>query len=323
MATVARLTAIAAVALAAFAGPAAAGRSAIGFTYLPKHIVQGEDARASVRVRPSGSRCTIGVRYQSGAMQPGLATAIATGGHASWVWKVPADVQAGPARATVRCAGAGAIARTLIIVGRLVEPKITVLKQGYSIRPQQTGGTRLSYGLILHNASTKDAMGITVQTNFVLGDNNLLGTDTQRIDGIGSNSDFAYGHMITFPGAAPITRLEVVIRVDHYQAPSLHNPTLANIHLVPQIFDPNWLGSVEGEVQNTDPVLTLQSAKMSAVIFDSAGNILGGGSGFVYQPLEPGARQFIKLSSGFDVIPMEKASSLLLSTASTWKAPGT
>ena len=166
-------------------------------------------------------------------------------------------------------------------------------------------------------------MSVTVQTNFVMGDNNLLGTDTQRIDGIAATGDYALGQVISCPGAAPITRLEVVIKVDHYDAPSLHAPTLANIHLVPQTYDPSWLGTIEGEIQNTDPVLTLQSASLSAVVFDSAGNILGGGSGYAFQSLPPGAREFIQLSNGFDVIPMEKAASLLLSVTSKWLQPGT
>ena len=81
-------------------------------------------------VEMTGARCTIEVRYQGGARQPGLGDATARYGRASWQWKVPADVQAGPAHATVYCARAGTVSRMLVIVGRLVEPKIVVMKQG-------------------------------------------------------------------------------------------------------------------------------------------------------------------------------------------------
>ena len=248
----ARITVVLAAAI--LAGSASAQSAGVGFTLAPKHVVQGEDARLAVSVRPSGTRCTLSVRYQGGAQQPGLAAAVATGGRAGWTWHVPTDVQAGVAKATVRCNGAGTGTRSLVIVGRLVEPKITVTKQGFSIRPGATTGSRLSYGLILHNGSTtKDAIGVSVQTNFVMADNNLLGTDTQHVSGIVAGADYALGHMVSFPGAAPIVRLEVVIQVDTFAAPSLHDPTLANIHLVPQAFEPRWLGSVEGELQNTGP----------------------------------------------------------------------
>jgi hypothetical protein len=322
LATAARLTAVAAVAV--FAGSAAAQSTGVGFTLLPKKVVQGEDARVAVSVRPSGTRCTLNVRYQGGTQQPGLGATTATRGRAAWTWHVPTDVQAGPAQTTVRCARAGAVTRSLVIVGRLVEPKITLMKQGFTIRSSSGGGTRLSYGLILHNeAPERDAINITVQTNFVMADNNLLGTDSQRITGIPAGSDYALGRMISFPGSAPITRLEVVIQVEKYMPKALHNATLANIHLVPGLFDPSWVGTVEGELQNTDPVLSLQSADLSAVVFDAAGNVLGGGSGFAFQTLPPGARRFIQLSSGLDAIPWERAASTMVSMTSTWKQPGT
>ena len=310
------------VVLAVGAGSASAHATGIGFTSIPRHVVQGKTALVSVRVHPAGARCTLDIRYQGGATQPDLKPAAAAGGRAAWSWRVPEDVQAGPAVATVRCGNAGSRSHQILIVGRLVEPKITVLKQGFSTRPNPTSGTRLSYGLILHNDSTsKDASGVNVQVIFVMADNNLLGTDTQRVTAIPAGGDFAVGHQITFPGAAPIVRLEVVIQVDKYVAPSTRNPTLANMHLVPQLFDPNWLGTIEGDLQNTDPVQTLQFAVFSAVVFDGAGNIIGGGSGMAFSSLPPGAREFVQLNSGFDTIPMEEAASEMVSVTTTWKPP--
>jgi hypothetical protein len=156
-----------------------------------------------------------------------------------------------------------------------------------------------------------------------MGDNNLLGTDSQHVNGIAAGADYALGRMINFPGGAPITRLEVVIQVETYKAQALHNPTLANIHLLPSQFEPNWLGSIEGELQNTDAALSLQSADLSAVVFDAQGNVLGGGSGFAFQALPAGAREFIKVNFGLDAIPWDKAASTMVSMTSTWKQPGT
>ena len=324
MATAVRLTATAAAALIAVsAGPASARSTSIGFTVLPQHVVQGNDAKISVRVRPVGARCTLSVRYQGGALQGGIAAATAVGGRVSWTWHVPIDVQAGSALATVRCAHAGSASRSLVIVGRLVEPKIVVMKQGFSIRPNSFGtGSRLSYGLILHNGSpARDAQKVTIQVNFVMADDHLLGTDTQHVDDIGAGSDWALGNSVSFPGAAPITRLEVVIQVGSFAPQSIHVPTLANIHVVPETFDPKWVGTIEGELQNTDPLLTLQNAQLYAVIFDSAGNIVGGGTGFAFQPLPPGARLFLQMT-GFDVIPIENAASAMISISPTWLQPG-
>lgn len=324
MATAARLTAIAAAALVAVsAGSASARSTGIGFTFLPRHALQGNDAKISVSVRPAGARCTLSVRYHGGAQQAGLAPATAVGGRASWTWHVPTDGQAGSALATVRCAHAGSASRSLVIVGRLVGPKIAVTKQGFSIRPDSFGsGSRLSYGLILHNGSAEsDALKVDVQVNFVLADDHLLGTDTQHVADIAPGSDWALGKTVSFPGAAPIVRLEVVIQVGGFAPQSIHVPTLANIHIVPEIFDPKWVGTIEGELQNTDPLLTLQSAQLSAVVFDSAGNVVGGGSGLAFQALPPGARLFLQLR-GFNVIPIENAASTMISITPTWLQPG-
>ena len=119
-----------------------------------------------------------------------------------------------------------------------------------------------------------------MQTNFVLANDFLLGTDVQHLDGIAAGGDFALGNTVSFPGLAPIVRLETVITVGSFVAPVIVFPTLANIHLMPQMFDAKWLGTVEGELQNTNPTLTLLTTSCSAVVFDSAGTILGGGSGY-------------------------------------------
>lgn len=324
LAIAARITALALIASASVLAGAASAQPegmGLGFTFVPRHVVQGEDARVSVAVNPTGSRCTLGVRYFGGSVQRGLNATTAIRGRATWTWHVPANIQAGVAKATVRCVRVGSISRTLLIVGRLVEPKIAVLKSGFSIKPMSRG-TKLSYGLVLHNASqTKDANRVSVQVNFVMADNNLLGTDSVRVDSIAAGSDYALGHMMTFPGTAPIVRLEVVVQVESYLPHATHDPTLANIHLVPQIFEPQWLGSIEGELQNTDPAASLRSAQFSCVVFDSAGNVLGGGTGLAYEMLPPGTREFIKISSGLDPIPMEKAASAMVSMVSTWQAP--
>lgn len=324
MASAARLTAIAAAVLVVVStGTASARSNGIGFTFVPQHAVQGNDTRIAVSVHPAGVRCSMNVRYQDGTQQSGLSPTIATGGHASWTWHVPTTVQAGPAKATVRCARAGSSSRSLVIVGRLVEPKITVSKQGYSIRPNPLGGgNRLSYGLILQNEARRDAMDVTVQVNFVMADDHLIGTDTQHITGMAAGSDYALGNTVSFSAAAPVVRLEIVVQVAGYAKASIHYPTLANIHLVPETYDPNWVGTIEGELQNTDPTMTLNSAQLSAVVFDSAGNIVGGGTGYAFQPLPPGARQFLQMSNGFDVIPLQDAASTMVSMQPTWQQPG-
>jgi hypothetical protein len=185
------------------------------------------------------------------------------------------------------------------------------------------GSTRLSYGVMLHNtAGDRDAVNVTVQTNFVMADDHLLGTDTRRLPGLGAGSDFAFGNTVHFPGAAPIARLEFVVHVEGFQPQRLVLPTLANIHLEPQPTQPQWLGTIEGEVQNTSPTLTLRNAQFSGVVLDSGGAIIGGASsGYLTQALPAGARSFLKMS-GLDAIPSDRAASAVVSVWPTWIPAG-
>ena len=85
------------------------------------------------------------------------------------------------------------------------------------------------------------------------------------------------------------------------------HPAFDNLHFVPQLFDPGWLGSIEGEVVNDQPTYTLKSVTVSAVVFDRSGNVLGGGNGFAFGILPPGAREVLMLNNGLSSIPFEQA----------------
>ena len=133
-----------------------------------------------------------------------------------------------------------------------------------------------------------------------------------------AGSQYALGGDLSFTGAAPVDRLEVVVQVGGRAPHKLTMPGLANIHLEPSPYDPGWLGSVEGELINDHTSLMLQTAQLSAVIFDAAGNVVGGGTGFAFASLPPGARQFIKLDSGFKSVPLTNAVSALVSIQPSW-----
>jgi hypothetical protein len=59
---------------------------------------------------------------------------------------------------------------------------------------------------------------------------------------------------------------------------------------------------------------------VSAVIYDSGGNILGGATGFMSEQLLPGVRAYFQAASGPDSIPFERAFSASVSTLSTYEA---
>ncbi len=70
------------VGVAVFAGAANGRAQGVGFVAGPSRVVQGNPVTVAVNVSPAGARCSISVRYKSGAKQKGLKTVTAAGGRA-------------------------------------------------------------------------------------------------------------------------------------------------------------------------------------------------------------------------------------------------
>ena len=293
--------------------------ASVRITFLSKHVTQGNQATLNVSVRPT-ALCKLGVRYGAGVRQTGLSSVYASKGRASWKWKVTGSAPAGRARVSVSCGRAGSASRNFIVVGWVVPARISVDKMGFSVRPNSYGGgSTVSYGVILHNTSpNQDALSVNVLVNFVLADNHLIGSAGSTIAEIPAGSQYALGNQLNFPGAAPIVRLEVVLTIGgHGSKPMLH-PSFDNMHFVPQQYDPGWLGSIEGEVVNDQAVYTLKNVTVSAVVMDRAGNVIGGGNGFAFGTLPPGAREVLIVNNGLGAIPFAYASDMMLSAIGSY-----
>jgi hypothetical protein len=307
------------VVVGGFASSASGRATGVQFVGGNARVVQGNDATVSVAVYPTGSRCSLAVRYKSGAKQKGLPTVVASGGHATWTWQVPRLVQPGRARVTASCAGAGRATKILTVIGQVIPPKIHVVKSGWSARPYPYGGTGVSYGVILANESkSKDALDVSVLVNFVMSDNSLIGSATVRVSDIAADSQHALGGELQFPGAAPIARLEVVVKIGR-SGPATHSkPGISFVRVAPSVFEQAWCGAVQGEVQNDHPSRTIQAVQLSTVVLDGEGNIIGGGMGYGGAALPPAARMFFKIENGMRPIPFYKAASALVSVVPTY-----
>ena len=307
-------------ALAAPSFEAGSHPATLQFSPLPARAVAGQLVTVGVARAKAGARCTLAVRYAN-AQQPGLAPAIALGGRATWSWTIPDSTQAAWAKLTAAC-GTKLVSTRLLVVGALSPPKMSVVKDGFSVRAASFGpGTEVSYGVIIRNtSSTIDAQNVSVNVNFVLADNRLLGSASTTVPAIPAGSTYDLGNVMSFPAAAPIARLEVVMHVSSTAPHTGHAPGLENVVIEPSLTDPGWVGDVAGEVINNDPRKILQNVQFSAVILDAAGNVIGGGNGTSYGVLPPGTRLVFKLTGGgFRDIPVPQASSALVSATPTWQ----
>jgi hypothetical protein len=295
------------------------------FSTMPARALAGQTVTVAVTRARSNALCSLSVRYADGALQQALRPLTAVGGRASWSWTIPESAQPDLAKLTVACGSSHPISGKLLVVGSLIPPRMSVDKDGFSVRARSYGGAEVSYGVILRNRSPNaDALNVDVLVNFVLADDHLLGSTTASIPLIAADSSYALGGTLGFPGAAPVVRLEVVIQVGSKARHSGHPPAVDNAVIEPSISDQGWVGDVAGELINNDAQLTLQNAQLSAVVFDAAGNVLGGGTGSSFGSLPPGTRILFKLSGGgFGDIPADKAASVMVSAVPTWQKPST
>jgi hypothetical protein len=305
------------VGLASFAAAADARTAKVAFTRAPATALQGKVVKIAITTKPATrTRCTLVIRYNDGAVEK--MSTVTRLGVATWGWRLPEVAQPGRASLSASCVGAGSVTRLVTVVGTLIPPKIVVVDQGFSVRVR-TSGAEVSFGLMLQNTSPNaDALSVYVLVNFVMADGQAIGTKTETIDAIPGGTTFAYGGSLNFPGAAPVARLEVVVKVGGRQRQLIHQPLVQSIGIVPGLRDAMWVGEVNGEIINDHPSLNVDRTKLSTVVFDVNGVIVGGGSGNATALLPPGTREVFKINSGVDAIPWARAARAAVSTFATY-----
>ncbi len=313
------------VAAIAAGSASAASQWTLRFNFVPQRAYQGQPAAVSVLVKPSSARCSLSVKYVDGSLQKGLGAVHASAGRAEWKWSRADAAPAGPARATVACGRSGSLSRLFVVVGgTLRHSKLTIVNSGYSQRPDRyDAGSSVSYGVVLDNPSnTEDAQSVTVQINFIDATNHTLQSASNRISVVRAGSTFNLGGSQSLPTQTPVVKLEIIVQTDSYKKAATHEPAVENVHIVPSTFEPNWVGEVDGDLVNDDPVNTLTNAQVYVVLFDSAGNVVGGGTGFMFATLPPGTRIYLSAAQGFSAVPTAKATTAAFTIVPTYKPPG-
>jgi hypothetical protein len=198
------------------------------------------------------------------------------------------------------------------------------VNSGYSQRPDRYGpGSSVSYGVQLDNPSDKeDAQNVSVQVNFLDSTNHTLQTATTRIGSVRAASTFNLGGYQSLPTQTAVVKLEIIVQTEAYVKAVTHEPAVENLHIVPSSFEPAWVGEVDGDIVNDHPTDTLTNAQVYVVLLDSAGNVVGGGSGFMLATLPPGTRAYLSATLGFQSVATEKATTAAISIVPTYKAPG-
>jgi hypothetical protein len=301
------LAALSGLCLAATAGASIDVASSLRFGFVPRKAFPGQPASLSVSVRPSGVRCSATIRYADGATQR-LRTVVARANKASWQWTLPAKVKVGNAAANVACGRAGRGTRQFAVAGAPTAPaKVLVRKDGFSQRVRSSSRD-VSFGVVLANPSPEmDALDVDVLVNFIDSTNRVVATKTVRVDAVGAGSEYYLGGGTSIPDMTPVSKLEIVPRIGSQQPKALLGPPTSDVLVQASRYEPGWLGAVVGQVLNDHPTFLLERHQISTVVYDSAGNVVGGASGFGTGGLLPGVRAYFSASVGISSIPSDQA----------------
>ena len=314
------VVALAGLSLTATAAASLDAGSSLRFGFLPQRAFQGQPAALSVVVRPTGVRCAASIRYADRTLQR-LPSVVARAGKASWRWEIPARVKIGSATATVSCGRAGSSSRAFTVAGPPSAPaRIVQQKNGFSQRIM--GSTRrVSYGVELANPSPEnDALGVKVLVNFVDATNRVVNTESVSIERVGAGTVYYLGGSTSIPDGTPVSKLEIVTRISGQAPKAKIGPSSADVLVQAQVWDPAWTGAVVGQIVNDHPTMLLKSTAVSAVIYDSAGNVIGGSQGGSYGELLPGVRAYFQAAGGADAVPYDRVASASVSTIGLYEA---
>jgi hypothetical protein len=293
----------------------------------PGLVHRGDKTTLSLKTGTRTAPCYAQMRYADNRIVRS-ATRQPRKGSVSFIVRIPATAALGQGSWRIQC-GLGYATGTFVVVDTkstdaVNAPRVVAATEGFSQRADKSGpGSLLSYGVVLKNTSpTEDARNVYVIVNMVGADGSLIGSRSQTIDVVPAGSVFPLGNSLQLRTQSAVTHLELTIRVGAHQPKSTQVvPALANVRVLPNIYDPGWVGEVDGEVVNDNTPKTLSSAQLSVVVLDAAGVPLGGGTGYVYAPVPFGSRFVFVASNGFKAIPLDHAASAVIGIAARYVAP--
>ena len=270
---------LATVAGAVLAAPAATRSSEVSFLTKPAGVSQGGLVRATVVLSHAAPSCSGSLRHAPTAV---TRVAAVVRQRASFSWQLPSSAAPGLWTIAVTCGPAGSAKTSFRVTRRPTTgppPAVTVEKTGFSV-----GGGQVGYGIVLRNAAAdRDAIGLTLTVKVLDAAGAVLTNEVSRIPGIPAATTSYFGSVVPFDAGTTVASLQANVTVDDGQAHRLQPLPVSGTHAV----DAGGIVHVQGVVSNRTarPLSTLM--RISTVVFDPAGNVIGGGFTFPTETIQP------------------------------------
>jgi hypothetical protein len=186
------------------------------------------------------------------------------------------------------------------------EAVVAVSKMGFS----QDEHGEVGYGFVLvNNSAQEDALDVTVTVNVLDASGTIIATEAEAINVIPAGETFYLGGA-TYASGEKADQLEPIVAVGSSEEASYPLPAVSRVRLINE----EYLGlRVRGEVENTLDQPLSQLARIGIVVFDSRGEVVGGGFTFLDADLPPGRRASFDAGNGVGAIPPNRAESAMAS----------
>jgi hypothetical protein len=276
----------------------AAARNVL-ITSLPASVTQGGTEHVNALV-VGGPLCTLSVRYADGKPHT-LGKQSAAVFHVAWTWRVPPTAPPGAAHLSLACGRAGQAIGSFTVRKRHVPSQppaqVVATKTGLAQVPHAADdGTDISYGIVLVNeSSADDALDIQVGVNLLDSAKRVVGSDTRSIVAIPAGGTYYLGGAFVTHDRTAVTSVQPIIRVGAGKAKSIRAPAVSNIRISEHNADSG--AYVDGQVTNEASATLSSDATVSAVFFDAAGRVIGGGTTVPPFALPPGAAAAWEIST--------------------------
>lgn len=275
---------------------AAATTNAVRVRVAPATVRAGKSVVIAASVTPSTATCRPTLKPPTGSART-LASKKARASQVSWTWLVPKTAVPGRWTATVACVGAGKASARFTVLRATPPPpppppvipaKLELEKYGFGVWAE--AGSILSfvgYGAVIRNLSPdEDALDVTVLVNVIGSSGQILESDGFSYAAIPAAATYYAGGTIVID-QAPVARIEVNVSFRDRAKKAVALPPVSNVRVPGNEFG---FAEVDGELQNTSTKPLSTYAQISAVAFDAAGNVIGGGWDTPAADVPPGGR---------------------------------
>lgn len=299
-----------ALAAAGLAVPSASALGAVDLVALTERVERGGTVSLTARLDDGNASCAVVPRSPSGiARGRRIPAKRSRGSEVTFSWRVASSAAYGRRKIAVECGPKGRDRGSYRVVPTR---SLEVLGKGFSqtIAPGQI--QFVTYGAVVRNPSPKrHASLITVSLNFVDAANRVVSTVAHDVESIPPGQSFGIGGFTTVAGGELVAGVEVValVRSDSFHVSRL--PIPENVRFIRG--DGTKVVAVRGEVVNPYTRPISRDARVYAVVFDAAGNVVGGGSGQLAADIPSRARAGFDFGSGVDQLLNPQAAAVSVS----------